>query len=171
MIVGRIDNKAAQIIYKGDTQVCNNSGTLTSFYRGTDAEALLHLYHRNTNDDFTFYKVVIWQEGELVRNMYWKKDANDNLYLYDAVTESVIQPTRTDGSLTYQTGQDTYTLHDDIGPVKEYYYQDGYMTVNDVKYEKLVNSIDSSDVIKGIQVGTVPDTLANPVITLDDVDY
>lgn len=152
MKVGNIDNRAKQIVYRNGTQVCNNqSNTLRSFYRGTDAEAQFHLYHRKDNDNFTFYKVIIRQDGEVVRNIYWKKDTNDNLYLYDSVTDSVIQPTSTNGTLTYQTGKDTYTLHDDIGPVTDYYYADGTITVNGVIYDRLVNNLDNTKIIRGIQ--------------------
>jgi hypothetical protein len=102
--------------------------------------------------------------------MYWKKDTNDNLYLYDAVTESAMTSTVSSGSLTYQTGKDTYTLHDDIGPVTDYYYADGTITVNGVTYERLVNSIDNTKIIKGIIIteqGQQEETPAQPTLSYD----
>jgi hypothetical protein len=83
--------------------------------------------------------------------MYWKKDANDNLYLYDSVTDSAMTSTVSSGSLTYQTGKDTYSLHGDFGPAKDgCYIANGTITEKGITYEKLVNSIDNTKIIKGV---------------------
>lgn len=142
---------------------------IQSFYQGTDEESQLHLNFTTTGTQIKMYKLRVWHGNTIVRDLRFRFKNNTktdaNMYLWDDVTQSEITPVGTPNIKYYSSSSglaDIYTLvHDD--KFSNYYTVNGTITENGMIYERLVNSIDSSDVIKGIQVGTVPDTPDTPV--------
>lgn len=163
-----------------------NSNPIVSFYQGTFEQSELHMKFTSTSSQVKLFKLRIWHGNEVVKDLRWrfrnniKTDAN--MYLWDDVTQSEMIPSNPNVKIQYYSSQgqsthigtsDKYILsHDDR--FSDYYTVNGTITENGVIYERLVNSIDSTDVKKGIQVGTVPDTpdtLANPEVEWLLPDY
>ena len=155
---------------------------IQSFYQGTDEQSQLHLNFTTMGCQIKMYKMRVWHGNTIVRDLRFRFKNNTktdaNMYLWDDVTQSEITPVGTT-NIKYYRGSgvgadsglaDMYSLpHDD--KFSNYYTIDGTITENGVTYERLVNNLDSSDVIKGIQIDNVTPTLVNPVITFDDIDY
>lgn len=104
--------------------------------------------------------------GSLIGFYHFKSD-NGQLKMYDEVSKTFLTSSSGNDAQLTQVSNNSITVENSLP--KDYYTIDGTITENGVIYDRLVNSLDNTKIIKGIQIGT--EGLANPVITFDDIDY
>ena len=116
--------------------------------------------------NFYYLKIIDYDTSAVVGLYYFKND-NDTLKLYDHVSNSFM--TSTSGNNASLTKLDKSIVIPGITP-NDYYYVDGTIEINGVTYEKLVNNLDSTKIKKGIQIDTDV-TLVNPEVEWLLPDY
>lgn len=123
--------------------------------------------------NFYYLKIIDYDTSAVVGLYYFKND-NNTLKLYDHVSNSFM--TSTSGNNASLTKLDKSIVIPRLTP-NDYYYVDGTIEINGVNYEKLVNNLDSSKIKKGIiseqeqQDPDTPVTLANPEVEWLLPDY
>ena len=120
--------------------------------------------------NFYYLKIIDYDTSDLVGLYYFKND-NDTLKLYDYVSNSFM--TSTSGNNASLTKLDKSIDIPGFTP-NDYYYVDGTIEINGVIYEKLVNNNDSTDIKKGIitdqEQEQQEETIAQPTMS-HDIDF
>ena len=98
--------------------------------------------------NFYYLKVYDYDTSAVVGLYYFKND-NDTLKLYDHVSNSFM--TSSSGTNASLTQINKSVEIPGLTP-NDYYYVDGTIEINGVTYEKLVNNLDSTKIKKGIAV-------------------
>lgn len=117
--------------------------------------------------NFYYLKIIDYDTSNLVGLYYFKND-NDTLKLYDYVSDSFM--TSTSGNNASLTKLNKSIDIPGFTP-NDYYYVDGTIEINGVYYEKLVNSLDSTKIKKGIitdqEQEQQEETIAQPTVSHD----
>ena len=98
--------------------------------------------------NFYYMKIIDYDTSAVVGLYYFKND-NGTLKLYDHVSDSFM--TSTSGTNASLTQINKSVEISGLAP-NDYYYVDGTIEINGVNYEKLVNNLDSTKMKKGIAV-------------------
>lgn len=122
-----------------------------------------------------YYAKFFDYDGSLIGFYHFKLD-NGQLKMYDEVTKTFL--TSSSGNDAQLTQVSNNSINVDNGAPKDYYTIDGTITKNGVIYDRLVNSLDNTKIIKGIIISEqeqqdpdTPVTLANPEVEWLLPDY